>query len=566
MSEDTWQLITKRIDAMSERNDRMDDTAKLLQWDDTPYELVKPDGTTKLTDAISVTPNLPKVFAHGIIADLLGGKWQTKIEGNISGRQAHFIEQFLDDAFAQIDEELLEETDIPSLYDWLCNHVCVRYAIGARFTSQIENGEYKIKCVPNDMRWTPFVRGKWVAPITFRLKDDLEQELEELEKKSGKGFQKISLEKENEVRDYWDEEKNELWVNKQKVLTQPNTWGELPFVIVIPSTGFMLRDKGYLKHIGEDILFKNAGLYKELARSISLEQTSGYAGLYPGYEYEVDNLDGTPAVPPPKIDGTKKVAKGERHLPVPRGDINRAGRTARADIQNMIDNGAPLSPRQYNTPPSAVLLAGETELINRLENTRKRALGLFYSKSARLIIRQLINSGETELRIGKQGKRSRYSAAKLGDPNDYTISYQLLVKSRRQELANLAEFAAVYDKLPLEWTLPNILMADDPDGIINDIELRKAKSLNPAISLMEMAIRYAREASDTEDENDAALKREQSKIMTHEYVMAMRQRLQPAPSQLPRVEEPKGNSQLLSMLGTREEETRQVKVPQEVIK
>ena len=548
MLDSTWAKIDKRVKLMKDRNDKMDETAGLLRWDDDPYELVKPDGETKLRDAISVTPNLPKIFAHSVVSDLLTGEWQTIVEGNVSGRQAHLIESFVDDSFAQADDFLFNEYSIPALFNWLCNHVCVRWAIGARWISQVVDGEYKIDCLPVDMRWTPFLQGKWVAPITFRSKDDLEQELEGYEQaaKDGNGeYTKVTLTKEKDIeaRDYWDSEKNEIWIEKKLVYSRKNPFGYPPFVIVIPSSGFMLRDKGYLKYEGEDILFLNAGLYKELARSISLEQTSGYAGLYPAYEKEVDIPDASPSQPVPKIDESLDVKKGERHIPVPRGDINRAGMSARADIQGMVDRGAPISPPQYHTPPSAVLLAGEAELISKLQNTRKEALGIFRSQLARMMIAQFVDAGESELLIGKKGRRVRYSASALGKSDEYTISYHLSVKSKRQELANLAEFAAVYDKLPLTWTLPNILMADNPDKIINELAIQQAKSSNPAIGLLEMAVKYAREAKDMEDEVEADLMKEQSRILTHEYVMAMRQR-----TQSPEIEQPKGNTQLLNSL------------------
>ena len=116
-------------------------------------------------------------------------------------------------------------------------------------------------------------------------------------------------------------------------------------------------------------------------------------------------------------------------------------------------------------------------------------------------------------------------------------------------MANLAEFAAVYDKLPFEWTLPNILMADDPAGIIDGLELQKAKGIIPALSLLEMALKYARAANNTDDEIEADLKEQQSKILTHEYVMAMRGRIQPAPQPAKPIEEPKGDAQLLAQMG-----------------
>jgi len=574
MADNTWDKITNRQTAMSELNKRMDNTEKLLMWDDNPYQLVKPDGKTKLRDAISVTPNLPKVFAHGVISDLLGGKWQTVVEGNISDKQSHLVEEFVEDNLAQTDEVLLTEHGIPSLFGWLCNHVCTRYAIGARWRSQVVAGEYKITCVPVDMRWTPYVLGKWVAPITFRSKADLEEELEEYEKIAKDGrleYTKPSLlEQDNEVRDYWEDKRNELWVGGKQVIAQKNTLGYPPFVIAIPASGFMFRGKGYMKHEGEDVLFLNAGLYTELARSISLEQTSGYAGLYPGYQRQRKNFDGKPAEPAPELDETVDVQEGEKFEPVPRGDINRAGQTARADLQDMISNGAPLSPKQYNTPPSAILLAGETEMIARLQNARKDALGIFRSQLARMMIDQFIKLGKPELLIGKQGKGTKYSASKLGNPKDYAISYHLSVKSKRQELANLAEFTAVYGRLPLKWNLINILMADDPAGIIKDMELEKAKEADPAIGLGEMGIRYAEEAEEMEDSTEKDLKNFQSMLLIERAVSIIKQRMQPVPlpqsARVPEVEKAKGNGQLLNAMGGAEgalrgEETRQ---PEEV--
>jgi len=561
MIQDTWAIIQDRITQLSDLNKRMDDTAALLYWDDKPYELVKPDGKTKIKDAISVTPNLPKVFAHGVISDLMGGKWQTVVEGGISPRDAHMLEEFTDANFEQADERLLEEHGIPSLFSWLCNHVCLRWAIGARWIAQVIDEKYQVDCLPVDMRWTPFVPGKWVAQITFRDGDDLERELEEYERlakdtKRGE-YTRPSFSStdgsSNEVRDYWSNKENELWVNSSLVYKQPNRFGYPPFVIVIPSSGFMLQDKEHLKHRGEDLLFLSSGLYKEYARSLSLVQTALYGGLYPGFLQKVEIKDSSPAEPPPQHDETVKVNLQEGYEVIRKEDISRAGQIAIANTQEGIAAGAPLSPRSYNTPPSAVLLLGETELIARLQNVRKEALGVFRSKLARMVIDQFIALEGKEVLIGGRGKKkNKYSAFKLGDPDNYNITYRLLVKNKRQEMANLAEFIAVGDQLPMRWKLENVLMADDSDGIIRDLELEKAKALNPSLGLIEMGLRFLEEAERLEDEVEADAKREQAKILAHEYVMAMRARIQPQvePSAQPReVEEPRGNSQLLASMG-----------------
>ena len=555
---DTMTLVDNRIKAMSDVNERQDETSKFLHWDDTPYELVKPDGKTKLKDAISVTPNMPKVFAHGVISDLMSGKCQTVVEGDISGRQSHVIETFADDNLAQADEFMLKRYGIPSLFGWLCNHVCVRWAIGVRWISQVEGKEYKLDCMPVDMRWTPFERGDdglwWVCP-------EIKLSGSALDRKYPDAGVSSSSNTKYTVRDFWDGEKNEIWIGKgsdsgfagKLYKTQKNPNSYPPFVIVIPASGFMLRDEGYLKHEGEDILFLNSGLYNELARSLSLEQTSGYAGLYPAYEQERKVFDGRPSEPVPNLDESVAVREGELHIPVPRGDINRAGQTAREDLMGMLDNGGPLSPRHYNTPPSAILLAGETEMISRLQNTRKEALGIFRSQLVDMMIDQFIKVGKGEVLIGKRGKKTKYSPSKLGNPDDYTVSYQLTVKSRRQEIANLAEFTAAYGKLPLKWNLTNILMVDDPDGIIREIDLEQARQADPAIALFEMAIRYAEEAEDLDDEKEADVKRLQSMMLTERGVAIINQRKQPTQlpeeAEIPQVEQPKANANALLGLG-----------------
>lgn len=571
----TWDMISERASELADLYARMDETSKFLYWDDNPYSLTKPDGKTVIKDALSVTPNKPKVFAHGIVSNLLDGKWQTVVEGKISSRQSHVIEQFIEDNFTQADEFLQTAFRIPSLFNWLCNHVCIRGFIGAHWLASEKEKQYKIHCAPVDMRWCPFEDGKngladgWISPITFRSKESLQKEYP---KASISGTTDI------EVRNYWDAEKNEIWIDSKLALQQKNPFGYPPFVVMIPSAGFMLRDKGYLKHEGEDILFLNKGLFLELARTLSLEQTLGYSSLFPGYEYEVEDVDATPSVAPPPLDSTLKRRKGERHIPVPRGDMNRAGISARTDILQMIEEGGITSPRSYNTPPSAVELYGEAELIGQLQNSRKDCIGAFRSQLAMMIIDQAIKiskggQGVDSLEIGGRGRKNTYSTGQLGDPDKYYITYHLMVKSKRQELANLAQFSAVYGKLPLKYNLTNILMAEDPDGIIKELEIEEARKADPAIALFEMAVKYAEEADDLDDPNDADVKRIQSKMLTERGVAIIKQRQQPlTPAQtlpekarVPQVEQPKGGGNLLPPLLGGQGVTGKTRQPQEVL-
>jgi len=550
---DTLEIVTERLHDLGDVYTRMDETKDLVYWDDNPYQLVKPDGKTTLDDAISVTPNSPKVLALYVISDLINGQWQTVVEGRVTDRQAHYIEQFIEDNLLEIDDLLGKQRE-PGLFETQCNRVCIRSWIGARLVIKIKDGRYHPECLALDMRWTPF-DDDWVCPIYYRSKRQIQKEYPDVDVSGIKG--KVV------VADYWDSEKNEVWIGGNDLSTpggklvrqQENTLGYSPFVIVIPSSGFELRDEGYLKHRGEDLLFLNKGIYKEYARALSLEATAGYAGVYPSYEYETGQMDSQAAETPPRLDETKKVPPGELHQLVPRGNVNQAFVTSRQDIQKMMSEGGPISPRAYASPPSAIAISAETELMRVLRSAQVKALQSFREQLSRMIIDQASRL-KIDLEVGREGKRNTYSADKLGDPKNYAITCKLMTKNKRQEIANLALFTATAGHLPLSIRLKDILQADDPDGIMRELEIERARQADPALGLFEMALRYAEEAEDIEDDVEADAKRLQSKMLTERGVAIIKQRMQPQPlpeeAAAPKVEEPKAAQNILpAILGNR---------------
>jgi len=535
--EDTLEKVKKRVAELQPLYDRMDKTKDLVYL--SPYKMRNFD-KAEMENVINVTTNWPAIYANAIISDLMGAIWQTVIESNtkLSDKQKHVIENFIEDNLAQADEQLATR-GMADLFTWLCNHVCIRSLIGARWISQFDKGVYKNDCLPVDMRWTPFEFGKdglsWVAHKTFRSKARI---LSQYGVDVG--------EDEIEVTDFWDCEKNEVWLGDEKVDTvvvngkvqkrqEEHPFGYPPFVIVIPSSGFMLRDKGYIEHEGEDLLFLSRGLYEERSRQVSIEQTLGMDVLFPPYEQESDE-PGTPADKPPKTMQTKKVKKGELHQLLPRGDITNAFRASRADIQNMIEMGGPLLPRAYNQPPSAVEVQAEVELLARWHYPRVKALAQFRQQLSRMMIDQYIKiseqvKGKSDITIGATGQKRIYSVQQLGDPGTYTIKNQLMTKSKKQEIVNLAMFEAARGELPLRVRLTDILMADDPDGIMRELDIEKARQADPAIGLFEMAIRYAEEAENLEG-SDADTRKIQSMMLTERGCSIIRQRAQ-MPQPLP---------------------------------
>ena len=530
--ETTWEMITTRIKALKDLYDRMDNTKELIYMDP-EFELTNFKGE-KIERAVHITGNKPATFVNVIRSNLMEAKWQTIIEGDISSRQAKLIEDFINDNLDEADEMLNDTQDISSLHDWNSNHVCTRSIIGVRWLGLVKDGKYVIDCRPMDMRWTPYRRGgkhlKWVAPISFLSKEDIREEFEEVLTKEEYALITFKEEtKDNELRDYWNSEKNEIWINNKLIKTQNHNLKRPPFVIAFPPSGFMLRDKGYMKHEAEDVLFLNRNLYKELNRSLSVEQTLGFTTVFPAYEKEVVNKTAEPSEPPPVSGESLDVKPGERHEPVPLGDLNNASLAARTDIQEMLGEGAPVAPRIYTQPPSGAELALELEVLARQQNPRIKALQSFRVQLARLMIDQysITAKDETDLSIGRQGRKRKYTASKMVNPDRYSISYILLPKNTRAELANLVMFQGAAGELPLRMRLRDILHAEDPDGIMRDLDIEEAKKADPSIALFEQGVRYAEEAEDIEDEHDKDLKNMESMLLISRGVAIVKQRLNP---------------------------------------
>jgi hypothetical protein len=506
---DTNSLIDSRLLELQELYSRMDATKNLVYL--TPYTLMKLDGKSKIERAISVTMNNPAVFANAVISDLVQAKRQIVVEG-LTDEQNHDIETFGENAFAQADEILTRRSGQSGLWGWLCNHVCIRATIGARWITTFVNNEFTVDCLPVDMRYCPYVFGrdglKWAANISYRDASSIKEEYPTANV-TGRDI---------EVRDYWDCEKNEVWIDGRLALRQNNPFEKVPFVIVLPATGFMLRDKGYLAHEAEDLLAFNRGLYDELNRTVSIEQTLGMDIIEPAMEQESSDGDlHTDELPLP--GQTLKVKKGERHLLVPRGDLNNATVTARQDIQKAIEQGGinDIDLGNVSQRVSAVWITEQTIIRSKFEEPRLQALATFYQQAHRMLIEQTLktvgNRSDLKVNVGKAGKKRGYSPQRFGDPTQYTITYRYMTHSKKEEIANLAIAQAARGILPLSVILKDILMAEDPAGIMRELETEEAHRADPAIALFEMALQYAEEAESLE-EPEADIKKLQSMMLT----------------------------------------------------
>jgi len=539
---DTLALIDKRVSALGKLYTRMDATRDRVY--NTGYTLKGVDGKA-MSNVISVTMPYGAIFANTVINDLMDAVRQTVVKGDIPSRQTHVVERFLEDVRAQTDEQL-RQGGKPTLFDFWCNHVCVRSFIGARWTSWIENGEYKVDCLPVDMRWTPFEFGGgrllWAANISWRDEEEIKDDYPEVNV-SGNDI---------EVRDFWSEEKNEVFVAGKQIRERKNPYGYVPFIIGSPATGFMLRDKGFMEHESEDLLYLIKGLYDEINRSVSIEQTVGMEAIQPRYQDIVEEVDASPAEKPPKTGQTAKRKKGLEWQLAPVRDLNQAFLTGRADLMKALQQGGvnEIDLGNVSQTVSAIWITAQVGIRKKFSNPRLRCIAECEQWLARMAIDQFQKVGgvkglKTTPELGLTGLRTQYNPAQLGDLSKYAIRYELRTSDKMQEIANLAKFEAARD-LPMRWKLENILKVDDPDGIIREMELEKAKVADPALSLYEMALKAAQEAAITADDKESNALKIKSKMLTERGVAIIRQRQTPQPlpqeAATPQAEPAKGSS------------------------
>ncbi len=525
-----------RITQLKPLYDRMDKTRNRVY--NTPY--VMPDLADPLRpmdNVISVTMPFGAIIANTVINDLMTSFRQTIVDGSISARTQRLIEGFIEDNREEADEALVNSNWHGTLFEIWCNHVCIRSYIGVRWVSQIIDGKYVVNAMPVDMRYAPWEYGNdglnWMAPVSFRTRAELEVVYADIIKEKS-----ISLSGEStslfEVGDYWDSEKKELWINKVLALEQKNPLGEVPFVIGAPATGFMLRDRHYIEHDAEDILYLIRGILDELNRTASIEQTKGAETIRPAYEELTEkHPDSSPAEQPPTTGQTRKAQKGLGWNLLKTPDINQAFLTGRADLLRAVEMGGvnDIDLGNVSQTVSAVWITAQAGIRKKFSGPRLKAITQGDQQLARMMIRQTQNveeleSGSPDIVVGGMGRQRTYKADKLGDPKQYSIRIALRSQSKTEEIANLAQFESAPD-LPYEWRLEHILGADDPKSIMRMKANEDSLELDPAQRFADLGSKLAREAEETEDEQEKEVLNLRSMMNIERAVAILKQRLQP---------------------------------------
>lgn len=461
------------------------------------YNLKTWDGQD-LYGAVSVTLNDPAVFLNAIISWIMASKWQIKIWGDIPPTTERKIEKFNEDTMFDVDERLVKKR-MPKLFHFLATHICARGWIGSRNIWRLDKDDKPyLDVLPMDMRYFSYEMGTdMINHGGYRTRRSPEAILKEygpIEGLNTKGKENL------EVIDTWDDKWNDVWIEEKLALHVKNKDGYPPITMGAAPQGFMLLDKGYLVHEGESIFFLNRDLYPVYNQLVSIDQTIALKQVDPTYQFHraPGSEQGAKKVPVPDATGAvydlKPGDPGYELIQQP--DLKTANLNAHSNIKAAVESGG-ISEVELGSrdpmPPSALLVTEQAEIRNKIQKPRLEALESYYVQLYRMSIDQYTR-GNFSGEIGRRGRKTLYTASGFGDPETYDIELKLMTKTRRQEIANLAIARTAKGVLPRKTIIEEIMMADDPEGMIAMLDAEDAERFEPALKYFRMALGAAREA------------------------------------------------------------------------
>jgi hypothetical protein len=431
--------------------------------------------------AISITMNEPRIFSDKVLSLLNAVIMQSVVEGRgLSAKENTIIEEFLDDLFITIDEQLKKKGKKP-LRPFIFYQTSMRGTIVTRnLLEEMPGGTYMPNVLQCDSRFATYEFGGdgllWASAKMFKTKSMIESEYP-----AAKGISAGS--KAIPFREYWDNEVREVYANETLIHTEKNTLGYPPFVIVESASGAMISDEDYEKYHAESIYASVRDLYPEINRLASIVATLTQWSFRGPRQYasEMGELAKTPDLPENDEDILVPVEKGGGYLPFPINDIKNATRMLQSLLSSAIQR-ATFSNLEYGTlsmPLSAVAIQKMLDTRGGVVLVRFLDAIYYYQQTARMFIDQYINGGIKAI-VGKPGIEREYEPKDLD--KKYNIEYQFYSQSPEADIANTA-VAQQQKALGMAWKtiLTKTMKVQDPDGEI-------AQQTDEQISKTDMAV------------------------------------------------------------------------------
>jgi hypothetical protein len=456
-----YKLFDDKRTEMQTVFDRMDTDEALYFL--VPFKMMSLDGKKAMDDVANITLNDPLLYVQKSIAVIAGATMQTIVEGrNMTDKQTTKIEQFLEDVLYMIDERLVKR-NMSGLDATINEQICVRGRIGARVCMRIDKAKGLIadilpldtRCYVNEVNADGMV---WGAPWFRQSKTQVENEYIQ------KGDKRVNLTDYNEVVDFWNNQKNIVFIEKQIAREQPNPYKYPPLIQVLCPAGSTLGTEQAVAHEGESILWADRNLWAEKNRAATILQTLNINSLFGALQYASSHGEGAskPGASPYKQKTVHPVEKGGGYLPMPIADIKNATTLFYSVLDTALQRGS-LAAIDYGTlsfPLSSLAITRLSGSRDDIFLPRIQAKALFYQVLARMIIDQCL-ALDTTLELGKAGSENKYTPLDL--KGDYTISFQFFTKTKEQDIADLSIANAAQNFLSRDTIRRTVLKLENPD-------------------------------------------------------------------------------------------------------
>lgn len=476
--------VKLRREANKDLYTRMDADRNLYYMD--PYVLK--DVNNKAVKGVrNVTLNYPAIFAAHVQSALMGAKQQIKVSGkDLKDEQTAPVEEFLRALFRHADM-LLTALDEPTHRPFVTEQINLRGRSAVRVTTNVNpDGTITVPpLLPMDTRYFTHEMGKdgmeWGAYTTDRTPALIKSEYPGVDIKSGI----VAM----PVTDLWDRDTNKVYLDEKEIVNRPNPYGYPPFPLRRVQLGSMLKDKDSQAHESESLFFLIRKLIEERNFLATVFQTLNLGSIFPAETWHSD--EGTQAEVPE--GGTEPGAvtaadKGGGFQIVPTGDIKNSGRSMQGELNSGIQMGS-LSTSDYgsvSSPMSAVALVQLAEASGEVFLPRLAAKGLLLADTAWMMIRQIIDSGASEVKLGTRGHAQTFKVADL--KGDYDIDFAYTVKSPQTDIAlmSVAE-AAIAIGFDRDTVMREIIKVENPTEIRERKRSEEAEELSPGLKLYRTA-------------------------------------------------------------------------------
>ena len=487
-----YKLVESKLKEMKPLFDRMDEDEGLYLLK--PFKMRTLDDKADEKGVSNVTLPDPLNYSKKAIAITGSYQKQTVIEGkDLTDKQTTKIEKFLDDVFYMVNE-WLPKRGIPSLDAFINEQACNRGRIGARSAIKLDGeGSIVPDVVPFDTRWLPFDTSAdgmiWGAPICSRSKTQVERDYPDF---------KVRLKDTgNQVVDFWDAEKELVFIEKTMALEEVNSYKYPPFVIAKCPIGCMFNTEDAMEHDGESIFWPNRKLWKEKNEIVTILKTLSRKALKGGLEIQRGpnspdrgkQSDESPFDEDVVIE--TEIGGGFRQLPV--NDIKSAMRLLYSIIETCLQRGE-LTPLDYGTlafPLSSVAILNLIAARNDIFAPILSMIASFYQALSRMMIDQCVQHNQT-IKLGRPGGYNTYSPSDFG--GEFSITYQFHLLSKEQTAADAALAKSLRGVVPDDYILREIMKVQNPDGMKFELQVQQAENTDEVLFCFNRGLSFLRQA------------------------------------------------------------------------